>query len=477
MAFKDSGARTEFDSGARRDTQEGKGRMDLLPWRAIMELSRIYEDGCLKYGDRNWEKGIPLSRYADSGPRHFAKWMIGRTDEPHLDMAIWNFMSMLDTIMRIKDGTLPATLNDLPCNPSLSQGEGEVKESINLKQVTEFLDVFGVTLSKDQQHWLGIDKAENKKKSLAWLNELKAEAQADAEAEKERLDDEAWSKLSEMYLKDLENELDMQKFNDLVDGEWPEHKGTIWALSKAHELHQVLKANPRLTLAEGIENIRPKSLKEWDMYEETTGPTLVRDYSKGIPTMDCDLCEDEPKEKFPTYEESAKQLGEDFEKVLEESALEVLEESVPKVNEAIPIEELKKESKLLYDAIVEDTRDREDKALDDSYDADGFLIEGISLVDAEAYNKAVDGNWDSFPVFVIPEQTPEEVVVKESLNSIVSTMVKDAHAKAVTAQIWRDAFPATEAPAETADDLYMKPISEDEVDSTPWLEGDDNDSA
>ena len=33
----DSGERTEFESGAVRDMHTGKGRMDLLPWAAIME--------------------------------------------------------------------------------------------------------------------------------------------------------------------------------------------------------------------------------------------------------------------------------------------------------------------------------------------------------------------------------------------------------------------------------------------------------
>ena len=117
MNFKDSGSRTEFDTGARRDCQEGKGRMDLLPFRAIMAVSKIYETGCIKYGDRNWEKGIPLSRYMDSGMRHLSKWMIGRDDEPHLDMAIWNLLGARDTIDRIKEGLLPESLNDLPCNP------------------------------------------------------------------------------------------------------------------------------------------------------------------------------------------------------------------------------------------------------------------------------------------------------------------------------------------------------------------------
>ena len=43
--IKDSKQRTEFDSGAVRDMHEGKGRMDLLPWSAIMEVSKHCENG------------------------------------------------------------------------------------------------------------------------------------------------------------------------------------------------------------------------------------------------------------------------------------------------------------------------------------------------------------------------------------------------------------------------------------------------
>jgi len=117
MTIKDSGERTSFETGAQRDCQGGKGRMDLLPMRALMEVSKIFEAGANKYSERNWEKGMPLSRYADSMQRHFAKWMIGRDDERHLEMACWNLLCLVDTNERIKDGSLLLHLNDLPCNP------------------------------------------------------------------------------------------------------------------------------------------------------------------------------------------------------------------------------------------------------------------------------------------------------------------------------------------------------------------------
>jgi len=115
--IKDSGTRSNFNTGAVRDGQEGKGRMDLLPVRALIEVAKIFEAGAKKYAARNWEKGIPLSRYMDSGLRHAMKWLRGDRDEPHLAMAIWNLMCLQDTQLRIAEGLLPPELNDLPCNP------------------------------------------------------------------------------------------------------------------------------------------------------------------------------------------------------------------------------------------------------------------------------------------------------------------------------------------------------------------------
>lgn len=45
--IKDSGDRTEFETGAKRDMHAGKGRMDLLPWYGIMEVSKHCEEGAL----------------------------------------------------------------------------------------------------------------------------------------------------------------------------------------------------------------------------------------------------------------------------------------------------------------------------------------------------------------------------------------------------------------------------------------------
>lgn len=51
--IKDSGDRTEFETGAVRDMHSGKGRMDLMAWDALLEVSKHCEEGAEKYGEHN----------------------------------------------------------------------------------------------------------------------------------------------------------------------------------------------------------------------------------------------------------------------------------------------------------------------------------------------------------------------------------------------------------------------------------------
>jgi hypothetical protein len=112
--LKDSGTRRKFSTGAQRDCAVGKGRLDLAPEEAIMLYSVVLELGCEKYGERNWEKGIPISRLLDSGIRHLLKYKAGMRDEPHLSQACWNLINALQTAIWIQRGLLPSTLFDLP---------------------------------------------------------------------------------------------------------------------------------------------------------------------------------------------------------------------------------------------------------------------------------------------------------------------------------------------------------------------------
>lgn len=155
MAILDSGERREFGSGAVRDIQEGKGRCDLLPldevayllqsdilhnisgfmdtgntsylylaiqkfiedsaagWdyeTAMLELAVHYEEGAKKYVERNWEKGIPLHCFIDSGVRHYLKYERGDTDERHDRAFLWNMFGAIWTLKNKPE------LDDIHCD-------------------------------------------------------------------------------------------------------------------------------------------------------------------------------------------------------------------------------------------------------------------------------------------------------------------------------------------------------------------------
>lgn len=113
----DSGQRRSFGTGAVRDVAEEKGRWDLLPFQTLQALAVHYERGCKKYGDRNWEKGIPLGEYLNSAMRHLWKFWLGHNDEDHLVAFVWNAVCLMETYLRIKKGALPENLDNRPIPP------------------------------------------------------------------------------------------------------------------------------------------------------------------------------------------------------------------------------------------------------------------------------------------------------------------------------------------------------------------------
>lgn len=151
--IKDSGKRTEFETGAIREIDEvEKGRCDLIynkGWTdvvkdnfyivieefvrtgerryvvaaiqaavckafdkfedAYLEVAKHYAEGAKKYADRNMEKGLPWHSCVDSALRHYTKWRRGDDDEPHARAVIWNLLTLLYMIDNKPE------LNDLPC--------------------------------------------------------------------------------------------------------------------------------------------------------------------------------------------------------------------------------------------------------------------------------------------------------------------------------------------------------------------------
>jgi len=110
----DSGKREAFASGAVRDTAQDKPRPDLISPFAMERLGEWLRIGAQKYIERNWERGIPLSRTVASLYRHLLKYQQGAADEDHLAAIMCNAMFLTHTEEMIRRGVLPAELDDLP---------------------------------------------------------------------------------------------------------------------------------------------------------------------------------------------------------------------------------------------------------------------------------------------------------------------------------------------------------------------------
>ena len=59
-------------------------------------MARTAAEGAAKYGDRNWEKGIPISNLLNHCIRHIYLYILGDTSEDHLAHGAWNLLAACD---------------------------------------------------------------------------------------------------------------------------------------------------------------------------------------------------------------------------------------------------------------------------------------------------------------------------------------------------------------------------------------------
>ena len=62
------------------------------PETMFLEVAIHFEEGAKKYGENNWQKGLPVSCYIDSAVRHYLKHRRGDKDEPHDRAFVWNLL-------------------------------------------------------------------------------------------------------------------------------------------------------------------------------------------------------------------------------------------------------------------------------------------------------------------------------------------------------------------------------------------------
>ena len=103
-----------YPTGAKRERDDRKPRYDLISPLAEERIARRLAEGAEKYGERNWEKGVPISRCVASALRHLHAYRRGEIDEDHLAATACNLMFARHFEESVKSGATPLEVLDLP---------------------------------------------------------------------------------------------------------------------------------------------------------------------------------------------------------------------------------------------------------------------------------------------------------------------------------------------------------------------------
>lgn len=87
--------RTKFKTGAVRSNDRVGERYDLITPIGLRRLAETYAEGSQKYGDFNWEKGMPVSDILNHAISHIFTFLSGDRSEDHLGHATWNLMAAM----------------------------------------------------------------------------------------------------------------------------------------------------------------------------------------------------------------------------------------------------------------------------------------------------------------------------------------------------------------------------------------------
>lgn len=85
-----------FSTGAVRSQDKNGFRYDLVSPHSMKRLARVFDLGSKKYGDFNWEKGMPIGDILNHALAHIYAYLEGeQTGEDDLAHAAWNLLAAL----------------------------------------------------------------------------------------------------------------------------------------------------------------------------------------------------------------------------------------------------------------------------------------------------------------------------------------------------------------------------------------------
>ena len=103
------GTTAKFGTGAVRSSDVEEFRYDLVSPIGLREVARAYAEGAQKYGDWNWEQGMPVHDLLNHVLAHIYQFLAGDRSEPHLGHAAWGMLAAIhsdELWPELNDGTL-----------------------------------------------------------------------------------------------------------------------------------------------------------------------------------------------------------------------------------------------------------------------------------------------------------------------------------------------------------------------------------
>ena len=95
MGSASAGTTAKFGTGAIRSDTFEEFRYDLVSPIGLREVARACAEGAAKYGDWNWEKGMPVHDLLNHAIAHIYGFLSGDRSEPHLGHAAWNLLAAI----------------------------------------------------------------------------------------------------------------------------------------------------------------------------------------------------------------------------------------------------------------------------------------------------------------------------------------------------------------------------------------------
>lgn len=137
--------RREYDTGAVRSGDCEQTRYDLISPIGLERLAQTYAEGAAKFGEFNWENGMPITDLLNHAIAHIYKFLRGDRTEDHLAHAAWNLIGAIhsgDMWPELNAGSLRGA--GCTCPPKAVSAPKSDEVEIDIEQAGEKTFVVGL---------------------------------------------------------------------------------------------------------------------------------------------------------------------------------------------------------------------------------------------------------------------------------------------------------------------------------------------